>query len=99
MQVELWKIQKIGIANMLHDGEDGMMRAEDDVENTADGIGRGMTGTDGDGYTATRTSAADARTMATTNNATIWVVLAVTAAIIVALIWYYATQTNNTDRY
>lgn len=90
---------KDGITNMLHDGEDGVKRAEDDVENTADGIARGMTGTDGDGYTATRTSAADARTTAATNNATIWIVLAVAGAIIVALIWYYATQTNNTDRY
>ncbi len=90
---------KDGISNMLHDGEDGVRRAEDDMENTARGIGRDM-GTDDDGYTATRTSAADAvETTRTNNTVAIWTILALAGAIIIALIWYYATQTNNVDRY
>lgn len=90
---------KDGISNMLHDGEDGVRRAEDDMENTAGTVGRDMD-SDMDGYTATRTSATDALgTTRTNNTVAIWTVLALAGAIIIALIWYYATQTNNTDRY
>lgn len=90
---------KDGISNMLHDGEDSVKRAEDNMENTAGTVGRDM-GTDDDGYTSTRTSATDALgTTRTNNTVAIWTILALAGAIIIALIWYYATQTNNTDRY
>lgn len=92
-------MQKTGISNMLHDGEDGVRRAEDDMENTAGTIGRDMD-TDGYGYTATRTSAADVvETTRTNNTVAIWTILALAGAIIIALVWYYGAQTNNTDRY
>lgn len=49
------------------------------------------------GYNAVRTSVDD---MATGNMSTttwIWIILAVAAIIIVAMVWYYAVQDNNRD--
>lgn len=55
-----------------------------------------MMNTDGnDGYTATRTATTNTGN-GISNLAMTWIILAITAAIIVALIWYYGTQNNET---
>lgn len=51
------------------------------------------------GYTAARTSATGNMTNSGFNNALVWVVLGVTGAIIIALVWYYGTQTTHRDNY
>lgn len=48
-------------------------------------------------YNATRTAATNAGN-GISNVAMTWIILAITAAIIVALIWYYGTQNNNETR-
>lgn len=79
-----------GMGNMVNGIEDGM-NEEDNGNN-----GMGMTnGTNNDGYTVNRTAAAGSTDA--TNNTLVWVILAVAAVAIIALVWYYATQTN--DRY
>lgn len=55
--------------------------------------------TNGTGYNAIRTSVNDT-TMGTGTMSTttwMWIILAVAAIVIVAMIWYYAVQTNNKD--
>ena len=47
-------------------------------------------------YNTTKTTADDV-TASVSNNATMWmwIMLAVVAVLIIALVWYYAAQTNN----
>lgn len=54
----------------------------------------------GTNYNATRTSVEDTTTVGTTNLSTttwIWIIMAVVAIIIVAMVWYYAVQDNTKD--
>lgn len=53
----------------------------------------------GNGYNAVRTSVDDMATGVTNMSTTtwIWIILAVAAIIIVAMVWYYAVQDNNRD--
>lgn len=48
-----------------------------------------------DGYNAVRTSVDDVATGNMSTTTWIWIILAVAAIIIVAMIWYYAVQNNN----
>jgi len=52
----------------------------------------GITGTD---YTATRTTADLTGNATNTATTWVWIILAVSAVVIVGLVWYYATQNNN----
>lgn len=94
---------KDGISNMLNNGVNDAKNTTSNVENDSKNIMNDVTGNDykgtastDNGYTATRTSTADATSTTTSNTATIWVVLAVVGIIIVALVWYYGAQTQNT---
>ena len=49
------------------------------------------------GYNAVRTSVDDAATGNMSTTTWIWIILAVAAIIIVAMVWYYAVQDNNRD--
>ena len=49
------------------------------------------------GYSAVRTSVDDVATGNMSTTTWIWIILAVAAIIIVAMVWYYATQNNNRD--
>ncbi len=55
--------------------------------------------TNGTGYNAVRTSVEDVANGNANMSATtwIWIILAVAAIIIVAMVWYYAVQDNNRD--
>ena len=90
--------------NSVQDAKDGMSNMMNDwnrdSENMENGMTRndnndGYTATDNGDYTATRTGATN--DVANTGTTFVWVVLAITAAIIVALVWYYATQTSDTN--
>ena len=52
----------------------------------------GIAGTD---YTATRTTADLTGTPTNTATTWVWIILAVSAVVIIGLVWYYATQNNN----
>ena len=77
-----------GMRNMVNGIEDGMDEDTDTGMNMTNGIAD-------DGYTANRT--ASAGTTNGINNTLVWVILAVSTVAIIALVWYYTTQTN--DRY
>ena len=48
-----------------------------------------------DGYNAVRTSVDEVTTGNMSTTTWIWIILAVAAIIIVAMVWYYAVQNNN----
>lgn len=50
-------------------------------------------------YTAARTSMTDTQSGNITNSAAFWMIIAVSIVIIVALVWYYMTQTNDRETY
>jgi len=67
-------------------------------DNNKNGI-MGMSANNGDGYAATRTSTASATANSGLGSiAWTWIVLAITAVVIISLIWYYANQENNQTR-
>lgn len=49
------------------------------------------------GYNAVRTSVDDVATGNMSTTTWIWIILAVAAIVIVAMVWYYAVQDNNRD--
>ena len=85
-----------GVSNMVNDMGRGMSNMVNGIENGMsedEGQSDMTNGTTTDGYTATRTGT----TAGTTNagsNSVIWIILAIAGVAIVALVWYYATQTN-----
>ena len=83
-----------GISNMMNDWNRDAENTENDMTNNDMGTTTMEDGT-GDGYTATRTGSVEGAV--NTNNAFVWTILAVAAAIIIALVWYYATQTSDTN--
>lgn len=102
---------KNGVQNMAGDAGRAMEDMKNGAENMARDVGNGarnvgeatkntvhdMTNTSDRGYTAARTSANS--TNAGLNDAMVWIVLGVTGAIIIALVWYYGRQTTHSDRY
>ena len=88
---------KDGMQNMTNSAKDGMENMTNDVKNGMDNndentISENLTGN----YNTTRTTSDDV-TATATNNATMWMwlMLAVVAVLIIALVWYYAAQSNN----
>ena len=87
-----------GISNMMNDWSNDANNAEDDVMHDDEGNTGNVTpntlgGAVGGDYTATRTGSID--DAVTANHTIVWVILAVAAAIIIALVWYYAAQNKN----
>lgn len=69
-----------------------------DVENAGNTMGMGTNGNSGTGYTATRTStdiAGDTTFLGMNSTAWIWLILAIAAVAIVALVYYYSAQTRD----
>ncbi len=87
------------VADDVMNGENNNTR-DNNNNNNRNNNDNARTYTNGNGYNAVRTSVDDMATGNTTNmSATtwIWIILAVAAIIIVAMVWYYATQNNNKD--
>lgn len=99
-----------GISNMMSNTDNDVTNMDDNMDNTEntdmsddnsngndemtnDNLGGTMEGSTPDSYTAARTS--DVQNTLNVDHTIVWVVLAVAAAIIIALVWYYATQTND----
>ena len=91
---------KNGMENMMRDMEGGIQGAMDNAKEDMTNFGATETTNDNSGYTAGRTSEtraiSDTSAMASTgaNSSFVWIVLAIAATIIVALVWYYGTQTE-----
>lgn len=100
-----------GTQNLSEDVRNGISNAENTIENGVKGIGNAITDsannmrtnanyTDNDnvtGYNAVRTTTTDFTGNNTMNSSMwAWIILAIAAAVIVGLVWYYAVQNNNT---
>lgn len=72
--------------------ENGANNAKNAMENTFDGNNENSDNTD---YTATRT-AGEGTFMGMTSNTWSWLILGIAAIAIIALVWYYSMQLNNT---
>ena len=85
------------VANSSREATGDMEKAGNDMTDSA---GSTMSNNNNSGdYTATRTATGDDTTLLGMNGTTwTWVIMAIAAIAIVALIWYYAAQ-NNTDNY
>lgn len=95
---------KNGIENTGNTIEDGardfgnMLSNEmQDMGNTINSDMDNMTGTTNSSYTATRTESTMSDTDITNSSMWTWIAIAVAGAVIVGLVWYYATE-HNVDR-
>ena len=82
--------------NMVDDAgnkiENGMETGENMMQNVAGNMTYDTTGN----YNTTQTSANETASM--TSNVWLWMILATIAIVIVALVWYYTSQTNNSNK-
>ena len=93
-----------GVRNITSNGENAMGNASSDIGNTMQNAGNGISGslsTDNNNYNATRTTT---RSAVDTNEGTFlgmnstmwtWLIMAIVGIAIVALVWMYAKQNNN----
>lgn len=93
-----------GVRNITSNGENAMDNITRDTGNTMQNAGNGIAGalsTDNNGYDATRTttrSAVDAGEgtfLGMNSTVWTWLIMAVVGIAIVALVWMYAKQNNN----
>ena len=85
--------------NAANDANNGMQNAGDDMKNGAENMGNDMRNGTNNAFNATRTSTENA-----TNNDNnqgwmnrdiwTWIIVGIITIVIVALIWYYASRTN-----
>ena len=94
-----------GVNNLGSDVRTGIGNAENTIEGAVNDVNNmnnnenqnnePITQNDqNDNYTATRT-ADDASFLGTSTNTWLWIAIIVAAAIIIGIVWYYATQTND----
>lgn len=91
------------ITDSLDKTGDSLRNAAGDVMNTIDGDNNRTRNnnnnnyTNGTGYNAVRTSVDQMTTGNMSTTTWIWIILAVAAIVIVAMVWYYAVQNNDRD--
>lgn len=95
-----------GIANGIKSGlntvSGGTQNIVSDVKNGMENTGNSMvsaTDTNNNGYTATRTATDDVKIAGMTTNAWSWIIIGITAAAIILLVWSYIKQKNRDDIY
>lgn len=95
-----------GIANGIKSGlntvSGGTQNIVSDVKNGMENAGNSMvsaTDTNNNGYTATRTATDDVKIAGMTTNAWSWIIIGITAAAIILLVWSYIKQKNRDDIY
>ena len=80
-----------GTKNVTTDIKDGMQNTENKVVGTT-------TDNNNNGYTATRTTG-EAKIAGMTTNTWSWIIMGITAAAIIVLVWSYIKQKNKNDIY
>lgn len=83
------------VADDVMNGVDGNTRNNNNNYNTRNNNTNNNVFTNG--YNAVRTSVDDVATGNMSTTTWIWIILAVAAIVIVAMVWYYAVQDNNRD--
>lgn len=93
-----------GVRNITSNGENAMGNASHDVGNTMQNAGNGIAGSlsnDNNNYNATRTttrsavSEAEGTFLGMNSTMWTWLIMAIVGIAIVALVWMYAKQNNN----
>ena len=92
---------KNGVQNMGSDMKNGVQNMGNSAKNSMENglnddynADNNLTGTTVDAYTASRTSTTGSIIGTTNNDTMVWIILAITGAIIVALVWYYGSHVN-----
>ena len=82
----------------------GMKNGAQDAGNTVAGMTGSVTNNNNNdnnngGYTAARTSTDEVRIAGMTTNTWTWIIVGITAAAIIILVWSYVKQRNDNDLY
>ena len=91
------------VQNVADDVMDGTRNAVNGAANVMDNMTRGNTnqynanGGNREGYNAVRTSVDEVTTGNMSTTTWIWIILAVAAIVIVAMVWYYAVKGNDDE--
>ncbi len=85
-----------GAENVSDDVRNGMHDAENTTGNAVMGT---VNNNNNNGYTATRTSTDEMKIAGMTTNTWSWIIMGITAAAIVILVWSYIKQKNKNDIY
>ena len=85
-----------GAENVSDDVRNGMHDAENTTGNAVMGT---VNNNNNNGYTATRTSTDEMKITGMTTNTWSWIIMGITAAAIVILVWSYIKQKNKNDIY
>lgn len=89
-----------GVQDMGTDIKDGAQNMGTDIKDSAQNMESSTRNDDrnanttSDSYTAARTATTGSIIGTTNNDAMVWIILAVTGAIIVALVWYYGSHVD-----
>lgn len=83
------------VENVAKDGADGIKNGINTVGNTTSNLTNATT--NNGNYTATRTATETGTNTGVMNNAWTWIIVAIIAIVIIAVIWYYSTRSNDRD--
>lgn len=95
-----------GVENTVEDAardvsnvsKDATGSLENDMSNKQNNSGR-FSSTNTNNYSAVRTSTSDNTLMGMTSTAWTWLIIGIAAIAIIAVVWYYSMQFNNTNRH
>ena len=85
-----------GMSNMAKDATNNI---EKGANNTANNIGNAMNNEDNKDYAASRTAAevgAETTFLGISSTVWTWIIVGIAVAALIALVWYFSTQKNNT---
>ena len=91
---------KNGLNTVTHGTENVVTDVKDGMQNTGNSMAGMMTGSNNnDGYTAQRTATNGVTVAGMSTNTWSWLIIGITAAAIIILVWSYLKQKNSNDLY
>ena len=90
---------KNGLNTVTHGTENVVTDVKDGMQNMGNTMVGGMTDNNGGNYSATRTNTGDVMVAGMSTNTWSWIIIGVTAAAIILLVWSYIKQKNSNDIY
>lgn len=91
---------KSGLNTVTHGTENVVTDVKDGMQNTGNSMAGMITGSnDNNGYTAQRTATDEITVAGMSTNTWSWLIIGITAAAIVILVWSYLKQKNSNDLY
>lgn len=90
---------KNGINTVTHGTENVVTDVKDGMQNTGNTMTGIMSSNNNGNYNVTRTSSGDVKIAGMTTNAWSWLIMGITGAAIIILVWSYIKQKNSNDIY